>query len=240
MGATTYRRGMAKILFVITGADHWTLADGTKHPTGFWAEEAVAPYEAFKAAGHEITVATPGGVVPAVDQGSLAAEVNGGQENADRIAGVLAAAAELRQPIRLEDVHLDDYSAVFYPGGHGPMEDLAVDAVSGELLTRALESGKPLGVVCHAPAALLAAVGADGGNSFAGYRIAAFTNAEETQAGLADKAKWLLQDRLTEAGVQVEVGEPWAPKVVVDRNLVTGQNPASSAPLAAELLKKLG
>ncbi|MFF4272480.1 type 1 glutamine amidotransferase domain-containing protein [Streptomyces sp. NPDC001536] len=231
---------MAKILFVITGADHWTLADGTKHPTGFWAEEAVAPYEAFKAAGHEITVATPGGVVPTVDQGSLAAEVNGGQENADRIAGVIATATEIQHPIRVEDVDLDDYAAVFYPGGHGPMEDLAVNTDSGELLTRALESGKPLGVVCHAPAALLAAVKADGGNSFAGYEVAAFTNAEETQAGFADKAKWLLQDRLTEAGVQVRVGEPWAPNVVVDRNLVTGQNPASSAPLAVELLKKLG
>jgi putative intracellular protease/amidase len=240
MGGSTYGRSMAKILFVITGADHWTLADGTKHPTGYWAEEAVAPYEAFKAAGHEITVATPGGVVPTVDQGSLAAEVNGGQENADRIAGVIAAATEIQHPIRIEDVHLDDYAAVYYPGGHGPLEDLAVDAVSGELLTRALQSGKPLGVVCHAPAALLAAVQPDGTNSFAGYRIAAFTNAEETQAGLADKAKWLLQDRLTEAGVQVQVGEPWAPKVVVDRNLVTGQNPASSAPLAVELLKKLG
>ncbi|MGN9762054.1 type 1 glutamine amidotransferase domain-containing protein [Streptomyces sp. SD31] len=230
---------MSKILFVMTGADHWTLADGTKHPTGFWAEEAAAPYEAFKAAGHEVVVATPGGVVPPVDQGSLAAEANGGQENADRIAAVLAAMTELRSPIRLEDVNLDDYAAVFYPGGHGPMEDLAVDADSGRLLTRALESGKPLGVVCHAPAALLAAE-ADGANAFAGYRVAAFTNAEETQAGLADQAKWLLQDRLTEAGVQVQVGEPWVPNVVVDRNLVTGQNPASSAPLAAELLKKLG
>ncbi|NNN28998.1 type 1 glutamine amidotransferase domain-containing protein [Streptomyces sp. S3(2020)] len=231
---------MAKILFVITGADHWTLADGTQHPTGFWAEEAVAPYEAFKAAGHEITVATPGGVVPTVDKGSLAPEVNGGQVNADRIAGVIATATEIQHPIRLEDVDLDDYAAVFYPGGHGPMEDLAVDAGSGALLTSALESGKPLGVVCHAPAALLATVEADGGNSFAGYRIAAFTNAEETQAGFADKAKWLLQDRLTEAGVLVQVGEPWVPNVVVDRNLVTGQNPASSAPLAVELLKKLG
>ncbi|MDQ0603838.1 putative intracellular protease/amidase [Streptomyces canus] len=240
MGGSTYRRSMAKILFVITGVDHWTLADGTQHPTGFWGEEAVAPYEAFKAAGHEITVATPGGVVPTVDKGSLAAEVNGGQENADRVAGVIAAATELQNPIRLEDVHLDDYAAVFYPGGHGPMEDLAVNTDSGELLTSALESGKPLGVVCHAPAALLAAVKADGANSFAGYRIAAFTNAEETQAGFADKAKWLLQDRLTEAGVQVQVGEPWVPNVVVDRNLVTGQNPASSAPLAVELLKKLG
>ena len=240
MAGRDYGLTMSKILFVMTGADHWTLADGTQHPTGYWAEEAVAPYEAFKAAGHEIVVATPGGVVPTVDKGSLAAEVNGGQENADRIAGVLASAAELQQPVRLEDVNLDDYAAVFYPGGHGPMEDLAVDADSGRLLTLALESGKPLGVVCHAPAALLAATKTDGSNAFAGRRVAAFTNAEETQAGLADKAKWLLQDRLTEAGVEVDVAEPWAPHVIVDGNLVTGQNPASSAPLAVELLKKLG
>ncbi|MFI6656546.1 type 1 glutamine amidotransferase domain-containing protein [Streptomyces sp. NPDC050523] len=230
---------MSKILFVLTGADHWTLADGTLHPTGFWAEEAVAPYEAFKAAGHEIVVATPGGVEPTVDKSSLAPEFNGGQENADRVAAVLTAAAELQHPVRLEDVNLDDYAAVYYPGGHGPMEDLAVDADSGRLLTRALESGKPLGVVCHGPAALLAAE-RDGVNSFAGYQVAAFTNAEETQSGFADQAKWLLQDRLTEAGVLVQIGEPWAPKVVVDRNLVTGQNPASSAPVAEELLKKLG
>ncbi|MDQ0579115.1 type 1 glutamine amidotransferase domain-containing protein [Streptomyces rishiriensis] len=231
---------MAKILFVLTGADHWTLADGTLHPTGFWAEEAVAPYEAFRAAGHEVVVATPGGVVPTVDQGSLAAEANGGQQAADRIAAALDAMRELRRPVRLEDVDLDDYATVFYPGGHGPMEDLAVDAVSGRLLVDALRSGKPLGVVCHGPAALLAAVAEDGSNAFAGYRVAAFTNAEELQAGLGDKAKWLLQDRLTEAGVEVRVGEPWAPHVVVDRNLVTGQNPASSAPLATELLKQLG
>ncbi|MCH0564169.1 MULTISPECIES: type 1 glutamine amidotransferase domain-containing protein [unclassified Streptomyces] len=231
---------MSKILFVMTGVDHWTLADGTKHPTGFWAEEAAAPYEAFRAAGHEVVVATPGGVVPTVDQGSLAPEVNGGREGADRIAATLASMAELKSPLRLEDVELGDYDAVFYPGGHGPMEDLAVDATSGALLVDTLASGKPLGVVCHAPAALLAATGADGGNAFAGYRVAAFTNAEETQAGFADKARWLLETRLVEAGVDVQVGEPWAPNVVVDRNLVTGQNPASSAPLAAELLKKLG
>ncbi|MFI2207786.1 type 1 glutamine amidotransferase domain-containing protein [Streptomyces sp. NPDC020192] len=230
---------MSKILFVVTGADHWTLADGTKHPTGFWAEEAVAPYEAFKAARHEIVVATPGGVVPTVDKGSLAPAVNGGEEGAAKVAAALASFTELQSPIRLEDVKLDDYAAVFYPGGHGPMEDLAVDATSGEVLTLALESGKPLGVVCHGPAALLAATKADGTNSFQGYDVAAFTNEEETQGGFADKAKWLLQDRLTEAGVNVQAGEPWAPNVVVDRNLVTGQNPASSAPLAAELLKKL-
>lgn len=230
---------MSKILFVLTGADHWTLADGTRHPSGFWAEEAVAPYEAFTAAGHEVVVATPGGVVPTVDRGSLAPGVNGGQEGADRVARVLASMDELHRPLRLEEVDLDDYAAVFYPGGHGPMEDLAVDAGSGRLLTRALASGRPLGVVCHGPAALLAATKEDGSNAFAGYRVSAFTNAEEKQGGLADRAAWLLQDRLVEAGVDFQEGEPWAPKVVVDRNLVTGQNPASSAPLAAELLKKL-
>ncbi|TPQ22720.1 type 1 glutamine amidotransferase domain-containing protein [Streptomyces sporangiiformans] len=230
---------MSKILFVLTGVDFWTLADGTKHPTGFWAEEAVAPYEAFKAAGHEVVVATPGGVTPTVDRGSLAAEVNGGQEGADKIADALASFAELSSPIRLEGVDPDGYAAVFYPGGHGPMEDLAVNADSGRLLTRALESGKPLGVVCHGPAALLAATKEDGTNPFAAYRLTGFTNAEETQAGLAGKARWLLQDRLVEIGADFQEGEPWAPHVVVDRNLVTGQNPASSAPLATQLLKKL-
>ncbi|MEC3957767.1 type 1 glutamine amidotransferase domain-containing protein [Nocardia sp. CDC153] len=230
---------MAKILFVMTGVDHWTLADGTKHPTGYWAEEFAAPYEAFKAAGHEIVVATPGGVVPSVDSGSLAPEANGGAEGAEKIAETLRAATELTRPSRLGEVRLDDFDAVYYPGGHGPMEDLAVDADSGRLLNAALASGKPLGVVCHAPAALLATADPEGNSPFAGYRVAAFTNAEETQAGFADKAKWLLQDRLIALGVDYREGEPWAPHIEVDRNLYTGQNPASSAPLAAELLKAL-
>ncbi|RDI55924.1 type 1 glutamine amidotransferase domain-containing protein [Nocardia mexicana] len=230
---------MARILFVMTGVDYWTLADGTKHPTGYWGEEFAAPYEAFKAAGHTIVVATPGGVVPSVDRGSLAPEVNGGPDGAAKIAETLSAATELAHPIKLEDAQLADYDAVYYPGGHGPMEDLAVNTVSGKLLTDTLASGKPLGVVCHAPAALLATADANGKSPFAGYRVAAFSNAEETQAGFADKAKWLLQDRLVELGVDYREGEPWAPRVEVDRNLYTGQNPASSAPLAAEMLKAL-
>lgn len=230
---------MAKILFVVSGADHWTLADGTAHPTGFWAEEAVAPYRAFTDAGHEVVVATPGGVVPTVDRGSLAPEVNGGQEGADAVAAGLEAFEELRRPAALEDVDPDAYDAVFYPGGHGPMEDLAVDPVSGRLLARVLASGKPLGVVCHGPAALLAATGPDGRSAFAGYRLTGFTNTEEAQAGFADKAKWLLQDRLVALGADFQEGEPWAPFVITDRNLITGQNPASSVPLAAELLNRL-
>lgn len=231
---------MAKILFVLTGADHWTLADGTRHPTGFWAEEAVAPYKAFTEAGYEVVVATPGGVLPTVDPASLAPEANGGQEGADAVAAALQSMAPLRSPLKLEQIALDGYAAVFYPGGHGPMEDLAVNEDSARLLTETLESGKPLGVVCHAPAALLAAGRPDGGSPFAGYRLTAFTNAEEAQAGLADKAKWLLQDRLVELGADFREGEPWVPHVETDRNLHTGQNPASSAPLAAEVIKALG
>ncbi|GAD82029.1 type 1 glutamine amidotransferase domain-containing protein [Nocardia asteroides NBRC 15531] len=230
---------MAHILFVLTGADHWTLADGTRHPTGFWAEEFAAPYEAFTGAGHTVTVATPGGVVPPVDRASLAADANGGAERAAAIARVLDDAAPLRQPIALTEVDLADYDAVFYPGGHGPMEDLAVDQISGKLLVDALASGKPLGVVCHAPAALLATVDAAGSSPFAGYRIAAFSNAEETQAGFADKAKWLLQDQLVALGADYREGEPWAPHIEVDRTLYTGQNPASSAVLATEMLGAL-
>lgn len=231
---------MSKILFVMTGADEWTLADGTKHPTGFWAEEAVVPLEAFRAAGHQVTVATPGGVVPPVDAGSLAPEANGGAEQAAHLKDVVESAPEFAAPLVLADVNLDDYDAVYVPGGHGPMEDLAVDAASGRLLARAVTSGMPVGVVCHGPAALLPAFAEDGTNAFAGYRITAFTNDEERQAGNADKAKWLLQDRLTEAGLQVETGAPWAPHIQTDRNVVTGQNPASSAPLAKELLTRLG
>ncbi|MFC9999303.1 type 1 glutamine amidotransferase domain-containing protein [Nocardia sp. NPDC127526] len=230
---------MSRILFVMTGVDYWTLADGSKHPTGYWAEEFAAPYEAFTAAGHEIVVATPGGVAPAVDRGSLAPEANGGPEGAEKIAETLRKASALTSPVRLEEVDLAEFDAVYYPGGHGPMEDLAVNADSGRLLAAALASGKPLGVVCHAPAALLATADAEGNSPFAGYRVTGFTNAEETIAGFADKAKWLLQDRLVALGTDFRAGAPWAPHIEVDRNLYTGQNPASSAPLAAELLKAL-
>ncbi|GAA1992208.1 type 1 glutamine amidotransferase domain-containing protein [Catenulispora subtropica] len=223
---------------VLTGADSWTLKDGTQHPTGFWAEEVVVPYQALKAAGHQVAVATPGGVVPTADAGSLTAEFSGG--GARTMQEAVDAMAELRTPLVLADVAVGDYDAVLYPGGHGPMEDLAVDADSGRLLTAALASGKPLAVVCHGPAALLAARREDGTSAFAGYRVAAFTNAEEIQAGLGDRAKWLLQDRLEADGVVVEVAEPWTSHVVVDRNLITGQNPMSSARLAEELVKRLG
>jgi putative intracellular protease/amidase len=230
---------MAKILFVMTGATFWTLNDGTKHPTGYWAEEFVAPYRAFKNAGHEIVVATPGAVVPTVDQVSLTPDMAGGEQAAKEAAEVIGSADELRAPTELSEVRPADYDAVYYPGGHGPLEDLAVDQDSAKLLVEALHSGKPLAVVCHAPAALLATRGAHGHSPFAGYQVTSFTDEEETQVGLAAKAPWLVQTELVKLGVQFSEGTPWMPHVVVDRNLYTGQNPASSAALAEEIVKAL-
>ncbi|MDP3714242.1 MAG: type 1 glutamine amidotransferase domain-containing protein [Mycobacteriales bacterium] len=227
---------MSKVLFVVTGARQWTLADGTAHPTGFWAEELVAPYRVFTEAGHEVELATPGGVVPVVDEASLAPDVNGGEDGAEDMRIALKGISQLDSPLTLEDVDAGTYAAVFYPGGHGPMEDLAVDPTSGALLTKTLSAGTPLGIVCHAPAALLATEADGQASPFAGYRLTGFTNAEETQAGLADKAPWLLQDRLVALGAEFVEGEPWAAHVVVDRNLYTGQNPASSGPLAERML----
>ncbi|MDA0563311.1 type 1 glutamine amidotransferase domain-containing protein [Streptomonospora sp. S1-112] len=226
---------MARILFVVTGADHWTLTDGTRHPTGFWAEELLAPYRVFVQDGHEVAVATPGGVRPVADEASLAPDANGGEEGAARARRELAQITQLESPLVLADVDPAAYGAVFYPGGHGPMEDLARDADSARVLTEAMGAGTPLGVVCHGPAALLATAAAPGGSPFAGRRLTGFTNAEERQAGLADKAPWLLQDRLGELGVEFVEGEPWLPNVVVDGTLMTGQNPASSLPLALEV-----
>ncbi|MEV4018659.1 type 1 glutamine amidotransferase domain-containing protein [Nonomuraea angiospora] len=229
---------MAKLLFVMTGTAYWTLKDGTRHATGYWAEEFAAPYKALTDAGHQIVVATPGGVVPTVDMMSLRPEMAGSAQIALDLEAIIRSAEEMRRPIRLADARLEDYDAVYFPGGHGPMEDLCVDPDAGRLLTQALASGKPLAVVCHAPAAMLA-TRIRGVSPFAGYRITAFTNEEENAVGLGPKARWLLEDELIDLGVDFTKGEIWKPYTVVDRNLFTGQNPASAAVLADRLLKVL-
>lgn len=231
---------MPSVLFVLTGADHWTLNDGTTHPTGFWAEELATPHRVFSQEGFDIAFATPGGVAPTVDPASLTAEYNGGQDQADAVASYLAAIDEtLRIPARLEDTVPTSYDVVFYPGGHGPMEDLAVSEASGRLLTSALDSGTQVAVLCHAPAALLPARREDGSWPFAYYRMTGFSNAEETQGGLADKAPWLLEDRLVELGAEYVAAEPWSAHTVHDRTLHTGQNPGSSEQLAREIVAAL-
>jgi putative intracellular protease/amidase/uncharacterized protein (DUF2267 family) len=231
---------MSSLLLVLTGADHWTLNDGSRHPTGFWAEELLAPLAVFDDAGVDVTIATPGGVRPTVDQRSLDAEMVGGEEEAARLRGELdAAAARLAAPSRLEDVEASDYDGVFIPGGHGPMEDLAVSPEMGRLLVALLDDGKVVASVCHGPAALLPATRPDGTWAFADRTLAGFTNEEETQAGLADSAPWLLEDRMRDAGGSLRGGPAWEPFSVVDGNVVTGQNPASSAEVAQRTVERL-
>ncbi|MFC4029964.1 type 1 glutamine amidotransferase domain-containing protein [Streptomyces polygonati] len=229
---------MAKLLFAMTGTAYWTLKDGSRYATGYWAEEFAAPYKAFTDAGHQVVVATPGGVVPTVDMMSLRPEMAGSAQTALDLEAIIRSAEEMRRPIQLADARPEDYDAVYFPGGHGPMEDLSVNADAGRLLTTALASGKPLAVVCHAPAAMLA-TRVHGVTPFAGYRVSAFTNEEEEAVGLAPRARWLLEDELRELGVDFTRGEAWKPYTVVDRNLYTGQNPASAAELAERLLKVL-
>ncbi|MFD4598171.1 type 1 glutamine amidotransferase domain-containing protein [Streptomyces sp. NPDC058464] len=232
---------MAKILFLVTAADHWTLADGYRQPAGFWAEEALGPYAVFKEAGHGIAAATPGGVPPTADPLSLTPEFNGGEEGAERMRTALKEATELADPMRIEDVDVDDYAAVFVPGGWGPMEDLSDDPETGRLLSAWLASGKIVSLVCHGPAALLSTVDAEGTSPFHGYRLTGLSNSEEIQNGLADRAKWLLQDRLvSDVGADYRKGEEnFAPHIEADRTLLTGQNPASAVPLAQEVVKAL-
>lgn len=230
---------MGEVLFVMPAASYWTMKDGHRHPTGYWAEEFVAPYSAFTGAGHEVTVATPGAVVPTVDMLSLRPDMAGGADKAREEEDVIERADELRWPIALSDARSDRYDAVYYPGGHGPMEDLAFDADSGRLLVDALGSGRPLAVVCHAPAALLATRGADGTSPFAGYHITGFTDDEEQAVGLAAQAKWLMEDEVRKLGVDFTRGPMWEPYTVVDRNLYTGQNPASAGPLARRVLQAM-
>ena len=228
---------MTSVLIVVSAANHWTLNDGTSHPTGYWAEELAQPHEIFTAAGWDITIATPGGVAPTVDRLSLG--FAGGLPTKTR-----AVADYLRQhnsalahPKALANIDPNDYDVVFYPGGHGPMEDLAVDADSGRILTAVLASGRPLALLCHGPAATLAARRDDGTWPFKGYRMTALSNAEERLNLFARKAPWLLQDRLVESGAIYHKGRlPLRPYLVVDRNLYTGQNPASSAMLAHKLV----
>jgi putative intracellular protease/amidase len=228
---------MAKLLFVVSGATYLVLKDGTRYATGYWAEEFANPYKALTDAGHEVVVATPGGTTPNVDMMSLRPAMAGGDQAALELEAIIRSAEAMRRPLQLSDARLEDYDAVYLPGGHGPMQDLAFDADAGRLLTAALASGKPLAIVCHAPAAMLA-TRTHGKSPFKGYQVTCFTNEEEEAVGLASRCQWLLEDELKEkVGVEFSRGPVWEPYMVEDRNLITGQNPHSAGVLAERLLK---
>ncbi|MFF7472189.1 DJ-1/PfpI family protein [Streptomyces sp. NPDC008092] len=231
---------MTTVLFVVSAADHWTLNDGTRHPSGFWGEELAMPHKIFSEAGWDITIATPGGRAPTLDRLSMS-RTAGLPSKLREVARYLDSIRSLLDsPETLADVDPDRFDVVFYPGGHGPMEDLAYDPVSGALLTRVLGSGRPLALLCHAPAATLAAGDEDGTWPFAGYRMTGLSNTEEKLNSFGRKAPWFLEDRLREGGADyVKARLPLLPFVVVDRNLYTGQNPASSERLARRLVADL-
>jgi putative intracellular protease/amidase len=230
---------MAKVLFIVTGATYLVLKDGTRYATGYWAEEFANPYKLLTDAGHEVVVATPEGNTPNVDMMSLRPSMVGGEQAALDLEAIIRSAEVIRRALAVPNVRLEDYDAVYLPGGHGPMQDLAYDAGVGRLLTAALASGKPLAIVCHAPASILS-TRIHGESPFKGYHVTCFTNEEEEAVGLASRTQWLLETEIQEkVGVQFSRGPIWEPYMVEDRNLITGQNPHSAAVLGDRLLKVL-
>lgn len=229
---------MARILMIVSAADHIRLTDGSDHPTGFWAEEVAASHRVLAAAGHEVEIATPSGLRPTVDPISL--DERGGVDPAEGAKfGEYLAALDLAAPLKLSEVSVDAYDALYLPGGHGPMTDLVDDADLGRLLNEADARGKTIAALCHGLAALLSARREDGSFTFAGRSMTSFSDEEERQGGLGDKTPFFVEARLREQGATVTPAAAWSSEVVVDGNLVTGQNPQSSVATAervAELL----
>jgi putative intracellular protease/amidase len=225
----------SKILMVLTSHDK--LGD-TGRKTGFWLEEFAAPYFAFLDAGAAVTVASPKGGEPPLDPKSDTPE---GQTPAtERFKKDQAAQAVLANTVKLSDVRAENYDAIFYPGGHGPMWDMPDNATSVALIEAFVKADKPVGAVCHAPAALVNVRGKDGEYLVKGRRVTGFTNEEEAVVGLTAVVPFLVEDRLKQRGGIYQKAANWVPFVQVDGKLVTGPNPASSGPGAAELLKLLG
>ncbi|WP_406633217.1 type 1 glutamine amidotransferase domain-containing protein [Amycolatopsis sp. WGS_07] len=229
---------MSKILIVMSAASTWVRTDGSSYPTGYWAEELAAPHEKFVEAGYSVDFASPGGVLQPLDQHSADPEV-AGANCAEYVAHAEKALREFGPLLTLSEVDIDDYVAVVLPGGHGPVVDLYQDSDLGRLLARADAAGKLIGAVCHGPAALLSAVDEEGKWLFAGREMTAFTDEEEQLFGTADGAPWLLASRLREQGAKHVGGPAYQAFTTRDRNLFTGQNPASSAPMAEAMIAAL-
>lgn len=233
---------MPSALLILTGTKTWTMKDGTPHPTGFWSREFMEAYQTFTDGGLEVSVATPAGVRPQVDPLSWEPGYNDGDlEFIARQRAFLHSVEDvLSAPAKLEDVQPGQYDVLFIVGGHGPMQDLAVHPSLGDLLAANLDDpSKMVGAVCHGPAGFLSAHRADGSWLFRNRKLTAFTNTEETGATFAGNAPWLLEDRLRLAGAQFEAASPWTEHVVVDGNLVTGQQNVSSGAAARAILKQM-
>ncbi len=221
------------ILMVLTSHDQ--LGD-TGKKTGFWLEEFAAPYYAFLDAGANVTLASPAGGQPPLDPGSDTPDNQ--TKDTKRFKEDNAAQEHLANTKKLADMKSDDFDTVFYPGGHGPMWDLAVDKNSITLIENFVQQDKPVAFVCHSPAALKN-VKVDGDYLVKGKKVTGFSNTEEEGVGLTDVVPFLLEDALKANGGNYEKAADWESYVVEDGLLITGQNPASSEETAKHLLKRL-
>jgi len=223
-----------KILMVLTSHDQ---LGNTGRKTGFWLEELAAPYFAFKDAGAEIVLASPRGGQPPLDPKSN--EPNFQTDLTHRFEADAAAKAQLATTVRLDSVSAGDFDTVFYPGGHGPMWDLAEDQNSVRLIEAFLAARKPIALVCHAPGVLRHVRTPEGKPLVQGKKVTGFTNTEEEAVGLSSVVPFLVEDELKAKGGLFSKAGDWEPYVVTDGLLTTGQNPASSGPAAKVLLEIL-
>ncbi len=220
-----------KILLVLTSHDQ---LGNTGHKTGFWLEEFASPYYVFKDAGAQITLASPKGGQPPIDPKSDAPDAQTAATR--RFAEDAEAQQLLANSLPLAQVRAEDFDALFYPGGHGPLWDLAEDASSIALIERFIALGKPVGAVCHAPGVLRHVKAADGTPLVRGKRVTGFSNSEEAAVELTDVVPFLVEDMLKDHGGVYGRAADWHSHVEVDGLLVTGQNPASSDASAEALL----
>ena len=223
-----------KILMVLTSHDK---LGNTGEKTGFWLEEFAAPFYVFQDAGAKIVLASPLGGQPPLDPKSDTQDSQ--TEATRRFKSDPAAQASLAETFRLTDISAEDFDAVFYPGGHGPLWDLAEDSASIALIEAMLSAGKPVAAVCHAPCVLRHPKTSEGAPVVRGKMVTGFTNSEEEAAGLTEVVPFLVEDMLKKNGAEYSKQADWQAHVVSDGFLITGQNPASSESAANALLKKL-
>ncbi len=223
-----------KVLMVLTS--HSELGN-TGKKTGFWLEEFAAPYYIFKDAGAEVVLASPAGGQPPLDPKSDLAEFQTEQThrfNADPVAQYA-----LANTVTLDSVRQEDFDTVFYPGGHGPLWDLSESQTSISLIEAFERAGKPIGFVCHAPGVLRHVKAASGNPLIKGRQVTGFTNGEEADVELTDIVPFLIEDEFIALGAHYQKGPTWAPFIVEDGKLITGQNPASSEAVAKALVAQL-
>jgi putative intracellular protease/amidase len=242
-----------KILALVTSQSKLTLLDGRDHPSGFWAEEFVVPYERLRTAGYDLDVATVGGVPPTVDPTSLDPTIlsltrprgaaNRSVESSRHYRKVIESASELRQPLDVAELtnhRLAGYAGIYLCGGHGAIGDLPKSDAVRRVVGWALDLGRPLAAVCHGHCGLLAIRDGEGRWPFDGYRMTAFSYAEELATDMAGQLPFVLQVELERLGARYEkAADIWDSHVVVDRELITGQNPHSSTALAHRLVERL-